>query len=260
MTELFLNADILLAPLLAGFLVLLTHVLLGHEVLKRGIIFLDIAIAQIAAMGMMISIVIGFEPNDTLTQLISIACALSGATLLHFTEKFFAQRQEAIIGVIFVLSATASLLLMSDNPHGGDQISEIMSGQLLWVGSTQLYHLLIMTVFVSLLLWLRKQYQINWLFYPAFAVAITSSVQVIGVYLVFSTLIIPAMAVNATSMKTTVFAFLIGLGSYAIGLFLSLLTDLPAGPLIVWVMALSGILYFTAMRVSINKPLSGLKT
>jgi zinc/manganese transport system permease protein len=249
MNELIQNADIVLLPLLAGLMVLLTHVLLGQEVLKRGIIFLDIAIAQIAAMGVMISMLIGLEQQDTLTQVISVACALSGAILLHFTEQYFRPRQEAIIGVTFILAASASLLLLSGNPHGGDQISEIMSGQILWVGSTQLIQLALMTAFVSVLLWLRKQYNLNWLFYPAFAVAITSSVQVIGVYLVFATLIIPAMTVNATSIKTVILAFLIGLFSYTIGLLISMITDLPTGPLIVWVMAMSSVTYFLVMQL-----------
>jgi len=253
MNELLLNSDIILAPLFAGILVLLTHVLLGHEVLKRGIIFLDIAIAQIAAMGVMISLLLGFDPHDSLSQLIATTCALSGAIFLHFTELHFQQKQEAIIGVVFILAASASLLLLSGNPHGGDQISEIMSGQILWVGSTQLIQLAIMTFFVSALLWLRAKYNLNWFFYPAFAVAITSSVQIIGVYLVFATLIIPALTVNTTSVRNTLYAFILGLLSYAIGLIISMLTDLPAGPLIVWVMAMSGVSYFLFMRFLTNK-------
>ena len=249
MSEFISNVDIILLPLLAGMMVLLTHVLLGREVLKRGIIFLDIAIAQIAAMGVMISILVGLEQQDVLTQVISVICALSGATLLHFTEKYFGHRQEAIIGVVFILAASASLLLLSGNPHGGDQISEIMSGQILWVGTTQLIQLALITVCVLILLWLRQKYDMNWLFYPAFAVAITSSVQVIGVYLVFATLIIPAMTVNAASFKNITTAFLIGLFSYTIGLILSMLTDHPAGPLIVWVMAISSVTYFYSVRL-----------
>lgn len=252
MNDLLINADIILLPLFAGLLILITHVPLGKEVLKRGIIFLDIAIAQIAAMGVMISILLGFEQKDILTQIISISFALSGAVLLHFTEKHFTHRQEAIIGIIFVLAASASLLLLSGNPHGGDQISEIMSGQILWVDNSQLMKLALMTVFISTLLWLRKQYNLNWLFYPAFAIAIPSSVQIIGVYLVFATLIIPAMTVNATSLKNVSYAFLIGLFSYAIGLLISMLTDLPAGPLIIWVMAISGIAYFLSIRLIIK--------
>lgn len=249
MNEFISNADIVLLPLLAGIMVLFTHVLLGQEVLKRGIIFLDIAIAQIAAMGVMISMLLGLEQQDVLTQVISVVCALSGAILLHFTEQYFSHRQEAIIGVVFILAASASLLLLSGNPHGGDQISEIMSGQILWVGNSQLIQLALISVFVLLLLWLRQKYDMNWLFYPAFAVAITSSVQVIGVYLVFATLIIPAMTVNAASLKNIILAFFIGLFSYAIGLIISMVTDFPAGPLIVWVMAISSVTYFISKRL-----------
>ena len=201
MTITELNLTIVLPAMLTGLLVLSTHVPLGREVLKRGIIFLDIAIAQLAAMGVIIAHSIGLDEQPWLIQLIAVACALGGALLLNFTERRYAELQEAIIGTVFVLSATAGFILLSNNPHGHEHVTDLLSGQILWVNYGQLLPLGLISAFV-LLIWFRYPSIKQTIgFYILFAIAITSSVQLVGIYLVFSSLIIPALAVNKLKLS-----------------------------------------------------------
>jgi len=240
MNILELNLSIILPAMLAGLLVLSTHVPLGREVLKRGIIFLDIAIAQLAAFGVIIVHSLGTEEHQWLTQIVAISCALGGALFLNLTERQYPQLQEAIIGTVFVLAATGGFILLSNNPHGHEHITDLLSGQILWVDYKQLVPLALVSVTV-LLFWFRfPKVHRNLGFYVLFALAITASVQLVGIYLVFSSLIIPALAVNRLQ-NALPWAYLIGVASYLLGLLISTLLDLPAGPAIVWSLALLGL-------------------
>ena len=231
---------IILPAVLAGLLVLSTHVPLGREVLNRGIIFLDIAIAQLAALGVIVAHRLGLEDQQWWIQIIAIACALGGALLLNFTERRYPEMQEAIIGTIFVLAATGGFILLSNNPHGHEHMSDLLSGQILWVNYGQLVPLGLISVIV-LLAWIRlPRIRHTMGFYLLFAIAITSSVQLVGIYLVFSSLIIPALAVNRLR-NAMLWAYVIGVSGYLFGLFASTLFDLPGGPSIVWSLALLGL-------------------
>lgn len=231
---------IVLPAMLAGLLVLSTHVPLGREVLKRGIIFLDIAIAQLAAFGVIIAHSLGAEEYPWLIQIVAVSCALGGALFLHITEKHYPQLQEAIIGSVFVLAATGGFILLSGNPHGHEHITDLLSGQILWVGYKQLIPLAVVSVTV-LLIWHRfPRIHRNLGFYILFALAITASVQLVGIYLVFSSLIIPALAVNRLQHALP-WAYIIGIAGYLLGLLISTLFDLPGGPAIVWSLALLGL-------------------
>ena len=253
MTIAELNLSIVLPAMLTGLLVLSTHVPLGREVLKRGIIFLDIAIAQLAAMGVIIAHSLGLDEQPWLIQLIAVACALGGALLLNFTERRYADLQEAIIGTVFVLSATAGFILLSNNPHGHEHVTDLLSGQILWVNYGQLLSLGLISALV-LLIWFRYPRVKQTIgFYILFAIAITSSVQLVGIYLVFSSLIIPALAVS--NLKSPLpWAYFIGIGGYLLGLLTSIMFDLPGGPAIVWCLALLGLvtnkLVFYSQRTS----------
>jgi zinc/manganese transport system permease protein len=235
-----LNSSIILPALLAGILVLSTHVPLGREVLKRGIIFLDIAIAQLAALGIIVAHRLGLEDQQLWIQIIAIACALGGALLLNITERRYPDRQEAIIGTIFVLAATGGFILLSNNPHGHEHLTDLLSGQILWVNYEQLIPLGLISAAI-LLLWVRyPRLRHTKGFYILFAIAITSSIQLVGIYLVFSSLIIPALAVS--KLKNALpWAYVIGMAGYLFGLLLSTLFDLPGGPAIVWNLALLGL-------------------
>ncbi|RUM94491.1 MAG: metal ABC transporter permease [Thiothrix sp.] len=240
-----LELQILGPAFLAGLLVLATHVPLGQEVLKRGIIFIDLAIAQIAGLGIIAAHSFGFEVDGWLVQVIAGGSAMLGAILLNWTERQWQQGQEALIGVIFILAATTSILMLANNPHGGEHLQELLSGQILWVN---LPHLLWVAALyaIILLVWLRLKSQLGHLgFYLLFALTVTASVQLVGVYLVFSSLIIPALAtlrLGWSGKRRLLSGYAIGIIGYAAGLILSTMMDLPSGAMIVWCLAISALL------------------
>ena len=232
------DLSIVLPAFLAGLVVLVTHVPLGAQVLKRGIVFIDLAIAQIAALGVILAGMTGAEPHGWLIQVAAGAAAVLGALLLIWTERRWPEVQEAQIGVLFVLAATGGLLLLAHHPHGGEHLRDLLSGQILWVDYRQLLLPAIGSALIALLLYFFGERLGRTGFYLVFALAVTSSVQLVGVYLVFASLIIPSLGARAWRARLRLpVAFLIGIGGYAIGLVCSTLFDLPSGALIVWCLA-----------------------
>ncbi len=229
-----LDLTIIAPALAAGLLVLLTHVPLGSQVLKRGIVFIDLAIAQIAALGVIIAGVGDLDPQGWAVQGAAACAAVLGALLLTWTEKQWPDVQEAQIGVLFILAATAGLLLVAHDPHGGEHLQDLLAGQILWVRYSQLVLPAIVTVVIGLALYLLHGQLGRLPFYLLFALAVTASVQLVGVYLVFTSLIVPALAVRHYARRQLVLAYGIGAAGYAAGLVLSTLYDLPSGALIVW--------------------------
>jgi zinc/manganese transport system permease protein len=238
-----LNLSILGPAFLAGLLVLATHVPLGQQVLKRGIVFIDLAVAQIAALGVIAADTMGWEPQGIKVQIAAVSAALLGALLLTLTEKKWPEVQEALIGVFFVLAASAGILLLSNNPHGGEHLKDLLAGQILWVSMSQLLPVSLITLLI-LAVWFGLKDKIGRAgFYGLFALAVTASVQMVGIYLVFSSLIIPALAVrNWPESRRMQGAYLIGAIAYILGLALSAIFDLPSGAVIVWSLAAVGIL------------------
>jgi zinc/manganese transport system permease protein len=224
--------------LLTGMLVLSTHVPLGRRVLERGIIFIDLAIAQIAGLGVILAATLGWEAHGWEVQVLAVGAAMSAALGLNLTEKWWPEIQEALIGVLFVLAASASILLLADNPHGGEHLKDLLVGQILWVDYHQLIPLAGLYA-VLLALWFGLGTRLPTVgFYLIFAVAITASVQLVGVYLVFSSLIIPALATRKLAPRQQLpVAWCIGLAAYVAGIGLSMVYDYPTGALIVWAMA-----------------------
>lgn len=240
-----LDLSILGPAMVAGFLVLSTHVPLGRLVLKRGIIFIDLAVAQIAGIGVIAADRFGWDDSPWHVQFAAVTTAILGALLLRWTEKHFGEIQEALIGVLFILAATLSLLLLSNNPHGGEHLKDLLVGQILWVSYEQLLPAIIIYA-VLLFAWfgLKVGDKFPGAFYLVFAIAVTVSVQLIGVYLVFTSLIVPALATrNLIGREQLIHAFLLGATGYLLGLVTSALFDLPSGAMIVWCLAMCGIVY-----------------
>ena len=235
--------NILGPALLAGLLVLATHVPLGTQVLERGIVFIDLAIAQIAGLGVIGADALGLPEGGVAVQVAAVCAALLGALLLTWTKRRAPQQQEALIGVMFILAACAGILLLSGNPHGGEHLKDLLVGQILWVNTTQLLWLAGVTALLLLALWLGWVQRLGRFgFYAAFALAVTASVQLVGVYLVFSSLIIPALGTRQLIGRRRYFvAYGIGALGYATGLTLSALFDLPSGAVIVWTLAACGL-------------------
>ena len=239
------DVGILGPALFAGLLVLATHVPLGSQVLSRGIVFIDLAIAQIAGLGVICGDALGLPEGGIAVQLSAVTAALLGAMLLTWMERRAPKEQEALIGVLFILAACAGILVLAGNPHGGEHLKDLLVGQILWVNTTQLLSLGVITLLLSLALWRGWADRLGpYGFYGVFAIAVTASVQVVGVYLVFSSLIIPALATRKLAGKQRLVAgYAVGAAGYALGLALSAVLDLPSGAVIVWTLAACGLLF-----------------
>src|SRR5947208_8508000 len=175
--------DILWPAFLAGLLVLSTHVPLGQLVLERGIVFIDLAIAQVAGLGVVAADAMGWEPQGWSVQISAVAAALSCALFLLWTERRLAALQEAVIGVVFVVAASAEIILLGFNPHGAEHLKDLLVGQILWVEPAQLIPVAVVYAIVLAAIYLCDLRGRRALFYLLFAITITASVQLIGVFL-----------------------------------------------------------------------------
>ncbi|MCE3285607.1 MAG: hypothetical protein K0R70_1863 [Steroidobacteraceae bacterium] len=152
--------------------------------------------------------------------------------------------------MLFVLASTAQILLLANDPHGGEALKDLLAGQILWVSTEQLVRAAALTA-LFLAVWFRFRASLGTVgFYVVFSVMVTTSVQLVGVYLVFTTLIVPALAVYRHAHGRQLWlGYALAFGAYVVGLGVSLLTDLPSSPVIVWAMALLGIVvHLTALN------------
>ncbi len=225
--------------LVAGLIVLSTHVPLGQEVLNRGIIFIDLAIAQVAGLGVIAAHAMDWDPNGLEVQFAAVSAALAAAIGLNWTEKRWPKIQESLIGILFILAATGGILLLSGNPHGSEHLKELLVGQILWQTYASLLPLALLYA-VILIFWFTIRERFGPLmFYLVFAIVVTASVQIVGIYLVFASLIIPALATTGLRRGNRLMVgYFIGALSYLGGIVLSVYLDLPTGAVIVWSMAL----------------------
>jgi zinc/manganese transport system permease protein len=243
--------DLLMWPFIVGLLVLSTHVPLGRRVLARGIIFLDLAVAQLAVLGVVAAQALGLAADGWPTQLAAAAAALIGAALLAGCERRWPQIQEALIGSTFVVAASLAVLLLAGDPHGGEHLAELLSGQILWATPEQALRIAVLYgALLALMAW-RGERLGGLGFYLVFALAITASVQLVGVYLVFASLILPALAVRGLPMRPGLLAgWTVGALAFAAGLTASALLDWPAGPAIVIALAVFALLAGKLLRLA----------
>ena len=240
---------ILWPAFVAGLLVTATHVPLGMQVLERGIVFIDLAIAQAAGVGVIAADYFGWSPTGIAVQVSALSAALLCAFFLTWTDHRWPQVQEAIIGVVFVIASSVAILILAKNPHGGENLKELLSGQILWVNPA---HLPLQAAIcgVVLAVWFGLRERLGRIgFYVLFAFAVTVSVQLVGLFLVFTTLVMPALATFYSRRLRLLKAYAVGVLGYAAGLVLSLMTDLPSGAMIVCAMVLAG-----AMMAAVARP------
>jgi zinc/manganese transport system permease protein len=244
------DLSIVWPALIAGLLITATHAPLGMQVLNRGIVFIDLAVAQIAGLGVILADAFGFEPQGAAVQAAALAAALLGALLLNWTDKRWPEIQEATIGVTFIVAANAAILLLASNPHGAEHLKDLLIGQILWVNPKTLVYVgaIYAAILVAWFGWARRIGGIG--FYLLFACTVTVSVQLVGVYLVFTTLIVPALATRYFSRCRLATCYALGAIGYAAGLGISLFSDLPPGPLVVCCMTVLGlvVLLLTSRR------------
>jgi len=247
--------SILVPAMLAGILVLATHVPLGAEVLRRGIIFIDLAIAQVAGLGVIAADTMGWEQNGWMVQIAAVSAALIAAIILNWTDKRWPEVQEALIGICFILAATAGVLVLAGNPHGGEHLKELLVGQVLWVTIDSLLPIAIVSAAILALWYLLRDHVRGLGFYVLFAFAVTASMQLVGVYLVFASLIIPALATRKIGTRgiRLASAYGVGLVGYLSGLIMSTRLDMPAGAVIVWCLAAVAILFAWLVQPRLTK-------
>jgi zinc/manganese transport system permease protein len=250
-----LELSILWPAFLAGMLVLSTHVPLGRQVLTSGIVFIDLAVAQVAGLGVTIADWLGFEPQGWLVQAAAVSAALLGALLLTWSEKKWPEVQEALIGVLFVFAACVELLVLANNPHGGEHLKDLLVGQILWVSPEALVPVAFLYA-AALVVWFGAGQGLGRIgFYVLFAIVVTQSVQLVGIYLVFASLIVPALAARRFSKHWQLpVAYAVGIIGYVAGLLASSLFDLPTGAVIV--VALVAVFAVTTLLAPANRELS----
>lgn len=223
-------------PLLGGILALVTHLPLGEQVLRRGVVFVDLAIAQVSALGVLIGLPVG--DIATQPQWAATAAALWGAGLVAVLVRIWPRQREALIGLIYVGAAAAAVLMVSNDPHGAQKLRALLAGDILWAQWRTLVPLALAAgALAALLTWRPKALERDAWFYPAFATVISLSVPLLGLYLIFAVLIAPALGAlrlrEANHRRAGLLAAAAGLVGFVLGLLASFWLDQPSGPCIV---------------------------
>jgi zinc/manganese transport system permease protein len=262
-----------LAPLIACMVIVAIHSYLGLHVIAREVIFVDLSLAQMAALGSTIAIFGGAEADSTKSFAWALGFTSLGAALFALSRSKGHGRvpQEAIIGIVYVVASAAAILVADRSPRGGEAIKDILVGSLLWVGWPAIGRLAAVYLAVGIFHWILRRrfltisfepetaiasgWHVRWwdfLFYLSFGLVITFSVPIVGVLLVFSFLVVPAAIAFQFTRRTgvlAVLAWIAGVLASAGGLWASFRWDLPTGPVIVCVFGLLLLLAFGTRRM-----------
>jgi zinc/manganese transport system permease protein len=252
-----MDLSLFLPPLVACLVIVAIHSYLGLHVIAREVIFVDLSLAQMAALGSAVAILAGRESDSTAALIYALGFTSLGAAVFALTRSDERGRvpQEAIIGIVYVVASAAAILVADRTPRGGEAIKDILVGSLLWVTWPTIIRLAGIYVVIGLFHWvLRKRFLTisfqpaialangwsirlwDFLFYLSFGIVITFSVPIAGVLLVFSFLVVPAaVAFQFTDRQgvLAVIAWLTGALASASGLLISFHYDLPTGPIVV---------------------------
>jgi zinc/manganese transport system permease protein len=259
---------ILWAPFLMCLVLTGIHAYLGVHVLAREVIFVDIALAQIAALGATAAFLLGWETDTWESYAFGIAATMAGALVLALTRTRSRHvSQEAVIGVVYATASAAAVLLSDRAAHGAEQVRTMLVGNLLAVNAPEVAKVAVLYAGVGIFHWFCRRpfflisfdpgeaFVTGWrvrlwdfLFYASFGVVVTSSVRIAGVLLVFSYLIVPALA--GVMLGRSVAAKLLigwGFGTFVsvVGMIASATFDLPTGATVVCVFALTLVALWT---------------
>ncbi len=248
--------EMMAAPVAISLVLVAMHGYLGFHVVKRGVIFVDIALAQIAAFGVAMALLFGAKVGTDNAYFVGMIATFLGALLLSKTRGGNSRiPQEAYIGIIYVVFSAAMILVLTSVPHGGEEISHLLVGSILWVSwaivikTAVLYGVLGVVLYFCHKPLLRisedpeqarrdglRLGRWDFVFYMVLGMVVTSSVQVAGVLLVFSLLVVPSvMALRLFSTLKGQFFWVVGMGTAVVivGSTLSYVLDLPTGAAIV---------------------------
>lgn len=244
--------ELMIAPIAAGLVVLSIHVYLGLHVIARGVIFVDLAFAQVAALGTTVGLLVGVEHGTPLALAFSLSFTLIGAVIFSFSRlSDTVVPQEAIIGIIYVVASAAVILIAGFTAEGAEHITETLTGTLIWVSWGEIIRMAGVYAILGVVYYiLRKPFLAAsigpesasharfWdvLFYILFGVVISFSVPVAGVLMVFSALVIPAVVAFLFTRKFTtalLISWAVGALALVSGVVVSFRWDVATGPLLV---------------------------
>ena len=260
-------------PFAACIVLLGIHCYFGLHILNREIIFIDIAMAQVAAMGGLLSILLGGQHQDTGAHWLALGMIALAAALFTATKTSSRKiPQEAVIGIVYAVAATGSLLLAVKVPGGGEHLHEALDGSILWTEWTDLMHTTWVYALVGLFHWIfRKKFirlsfdlpgaraagmkirHWDFLFYFSLGWVLVHSVEIGGVLLVFAILVLPASISSLLAERLGVRIFIgwsVGAASCALALFLSWKLDLPSGPAVICVLGAALLLTGVARKLA----------
>ncbi|MBK5259703.1 MAG: metal ABC transporter permease [Thermoanaerobaculia bacterium] len=242
----------LAVPFAAGLILTGIHAYLGVHVVERGVIFVDLSLAQIAALGTTIAYLAGYDLHDPVTYFWSLGFTIAGAAIFALTRVHHETRipQEAIIGIVYAVSAAAAILAMSKAPEGTEHLKDMLVGNILTVSWETVFRTAALYAAIGVFHYIfRKKFLAislgqpvanvrfwDFLFYVSFGFVVTSSVTIAGVLLVFSYLIVPSVAAMlfAKSIgKRLAIGWIMGATVSAAGILASFRLDLPTGATIV---------------------------
>ncbi len=238
-----LSIGILAPALLAALLILASHVPLGVIAMVRGTNLAGLALAQLALLGMALANMMWGTIGEWIGQFGGVVAALSGAVLITWIEKRFAGAREAIIGSAFAVAATLYFGVVSTGVGGADAVREAMIGRILWITPTQLLVMGVMWAFMMAIWHFRDLVREPLLFYCVLAMVVTASVQLAGIFPVFVSLIVPALATRfAPERWRLMMAFNVGALGYLVGLVTAVIFDFVVGAAIVCSLAAVAVL------------------
>ena len=226
-----------LTPMAALLLGLLALAPLGTQVLARGVVFIDLAVAQAAAAAALWVAAVVDHPNAWTTQAMATTGAMACAAAVAWLSRRWPQQREALIGLLYVFGASMALLGAGQDPHGRERLSQLLAADVLWADWPQVMVLGACAAAVALS---RRWLPRDAVFYPGFAMVASLAVPVLGLFVVFAALIAPALW-----QRAGVSAWLAGLGAVlasALGLLASWVLDAPSGACVALALSVFGAL------------------
>ncbi len=269
--------ELMLVPLVAALVLVGIHSYLGVHIIARGVIFVDLALAQTAALGYTVATLVGLDAGSAPAYLFGVGATLLGAFILSLTRvrhRFITQ--EALIGVMYVAASAATILVAAQSPRGSEHVEHLLTGTLLWVTWPEVFQIAAIYAIIGLLYWaLRRRFmtislkpadaraegwRLGWwdfLFYALFGVVVTLSVGIAGVLVVFSMLVVPAVIAflfTTSPIALLSIAWAVGTLATLAGLLVSFQFDLPTGPIVVLTFTAALVVGFVVRRVVRGQP------
>ncbi|HSG98611.1 MAG TPA: metal ABC transporter permease [candidate division Zixibacteria bacterium] len=243
--------ELLLWPFLFCVALISMYVYLGLHIVKRGVIFVDLALAQMAAVGVTIGTLLGFDERDVTSYLLAFGAAVVGSVIFTLTRSLNSRiPQEAVIGVVYAVGSAAVIVLVSHSPEGAEHVRHLLAGALLTVSAGETARVAALFAALALFHWIfrsrfleltfkgtTKQARLwDFLFYATFALSVTATVRTSGVLLIFIFLVGPALAaafIGGSVRRSLALGWTFGIVGSVLGLTASVVFDTPPGATLV---------------------------